>query len=333
MFQAKQELKSVPFQILHEKVTLAGRRAVESLMKNEEEAYSRMIARKEKEWVDRHEYPDEGAIREEYPFIGPSEDILREEKVKAEQAAFKETVAYLKLKEKAMWLLPQVTAYIANMALPRRPDGKVDALEFLKANFRLDDWHRGLYRYCTAYQRGLIVPSQYSETYRNYSALVPLLMMPFKKFDGIGYEQWDHDNHMYSDQVAHALDPQLALAMTVSPLSEEIDYEEILETRSEGLKVKTGPKAGTSRNPVSTCKLYGIEGQYTLGNYPWLVQVMEAQIWMAHPSVRTNLMVLDSDYWDNIPKALIDTEVIDKATKIENATRGGLVANDLEWDI
>lgn len=336
--QPKQDLKTVPFQVLHEKVTLAGRRAVESLTKNEVEAHRRFISRKEQEWVNTHESPYEGNFEEEYPFIPPDPNLIQEEKIKAEQKELVDCIKAFKLKEKAMWLLPQVTAYIAKMKLPRDKDGRVDSLEFLRANFT-DEWHKGLYRYCTCFQRGLIVPNQYTETYKNYSALVPLLMMPFKKFDGVGYNEWK-GRHPYDSMelsfcdtdhpIKHILDPQLNLAMVVQPLHIELSTEELLATRAQGLLYKTGEKVGQSRNPISSFKLYGIDDT-ELGSHVWLVQVMATQIWMAHPTVRTNLMVLNSENWDDIPKPLIDTEIFKPDSKPKHDGYRMVIDNDLSW--
>jgi hypothetical protein len=337
--QPRQDLKTVPFQVLHEKVTLAGRRAVESLTKNEVEAHRRFISRKEQEWVNTHESPYEGNFEEEYPFIPPDPNLIQEEKIKAEQKELVDCIKAFKLKEKAMWLLPQVTAYIAKMKLPRDKDGRVDSLEFLRANFT-DEWHKGLYRYCTCFQRGLIVPNQYTETYKNYSALVPLLMMPFKKFDGVRYNSWKgapgDETLVYNDPedpIKHILDPQLYLAMIIDPLDlsdRKFTTDEILATRAQGLLYKTGEKAGTSRNSISSFRLYGIDDT-ELGVEPWLTQVMTTQIWMAHPTIRTNLMVLDGANWDNIPDPLIESEILKPSNKPKHDHYHMVIDNDLSW--
>lgn len=330
-YVAKQELKQVPFQILHEKVTLAGRRAVESLVKNEKEAHSRLLTRKMQEYNDTHEAPYEGNFEDIYPYVGPSEDIVKKERTEAEREAFKDAAKYLGLKEKASWLLPQVTAYIAKLPL-FRVDGKIDGARFLQDNFSKDDWHKGLYRYCTPFQRGLIVPSQNSIMYRNYSALVPLLMMPFKKFDGIEYSSWINTSNV--------LDPQLYLAMELEPYDLQVDGnpEGILNARNKGLQYQSGDKKGTSRNPVSSFKLYGLRAdspdheEEALAGMPWLAQVMNAQIWMAHPTIRTNLMVLNGEHWDDMPSPLIESDPLIAEVGIgEENVSSKYAQKDLDW--
>jgi hypothetical protein len=320
MFVSKQDLKSFPFQMLHEKVTLAGRRAVENLTSNEEAAYERLIARKEKEWTDTHEYSDEGTLREMYPFSGPSAEVVLEEKQKAEAEEMENQIETLALKNKASWLLPQITAYIAKMSLSRNGSGKIDPSAFVKDNFK-DDWHFGLYRYCTYATRGKIVPTQNTEAYRNYSALVPLLLMPFKKFEGIGYSEWDREG------LRKLLDFNLAKAVFCG-FSSDLSVDCILENRKHGLLIKSGAKAGQMRSPTSSYKLYGTLDT-EVSDLPWLGQVMLTQIWVAHPTIRTELMILDWNDLDRIPDPLIVHEVIPRT---EKPVKPVYQFSDLPWE-
>jgi hypothetical protein len=325
MFLAKQDIKSIPFQILHEQMTLASRNIQEILYTKELEAHERLIASKEKYYAGIHEAPDEGELRERYPFRPPSEEMLQEEKVKAENEAFNAWAKKYGISAKALWLLPQVTAYIAKMTLPRDKDGKISPREFLKANFSVDDWHKGLYRYCTARLRGSIVPKQIAEQFRNYSALVPLLMMPFKKFDAVQYSEWSREGlHLI-------LDKNLFEAMSCTDVL-TLTNERLLENREHALIVKTGEKAGTRRDPISTYKLFGSFDD-ELKALPWYCQVMATQIWVAHPSIRTNLMVLDWLNWDNMPQPLIDIEVLPATeSKYRNKPTPIYTTSDLPWE-
>lgn len=321
MFISKQDLKSVPFQVLYEKVTLAGRNAIANLSKNEEAAYERMLARKEREYLDTHEAPDEGELRERYPYTGPSAEDKAEERAKAVAEETKEQITKLGLKAKGSWLLPQITAHIAKMSLPRNAEGKIDPLKFLSDNFT-DDWHKGLYHYCMAYQRGLIVGQQYTLPFRNYSALVPLLMMPAKKFNGVQYSEWD------KEKLKLVVDSQLYKAMTCDIPRGTLSTEEILENRRHGLEIKSGKNVGTSRNPATSFKLYGTATE-TFSQLPWLVQVMAAQIWVAHPTNRTDVMVLDWENWDNMPASLIVTEILPSTPK--KTTLVGANTHEVPW--
>lgn len=318
MFLAKQDIKSVPLQLVHEKVTLAGRNVISNLVDKEKIVHDRMISRKEKEFVERNGTTDDGAIRESYPFVPPNASEVNKEKTEAEQAAFIDIIDKLDLKGKAGWFLPQLVAYIAKMKLPRNAEGKIDGNEFLKVNFSHDEWHKGLYRVCTLHQRGLLVPNQNKDLYKNYSALVPLMMMPFKKYDGVPYSDWIN--------IRNIVDPKLYEAMTYK---EEctLTSEEILEARAIGTKVGSGAKAGTYRAPISTYKLYGRVPD-EVKQLPWLCQVMVTQIWMAHPSLRTELMVLDWLNWDKMPEPLIDIDVL-PTKAVESSPE---YTSDLPWE-
>lgn len=326
MFLAKQELKSVPFQMLHESITLAKNTAKERLIKQEQDVYDRIIARKEEEWVGTHEAPFEGNFTDEFPFIPPSQEVILEEQMRVEVSVFTELADKLMLKKKATWLLPQVAAYISNMKLPRGEDGKIMPREFLK-QFGVDDWHKGLYRYCMTPTRGLIVPEQYSEQFRGFSALVPLMMMPAKKYNNIPYMDWSRTN------LSLVVDRNLYNAMTFDGGPLTLSREELLSIREKGLRVKSGKDEGKMRNPATTFQLYGINdsalGQFTTDK---LVQVMLSQIWIAHPINRTKEMILDYMNWDNMPEQLIDTEVIPEK-KAKTVKSGKILSSDdLPWD-
>jgi hypothetical protein len=324
VFLQKQDMKQIPFEQLYQKVDLAAKMVTTELEDTELKQYEDFISKKEREYLDTHEAPDEGALREEFPFIPSySKETIEKKKLKAKEDAFKLMSEKLGLKNKAAWLLPQITAYIAKMKLTRNAEGKIDSLQFLKDNFSMDDWHKGLYIYCTAPTRGLIVPKQNSADFCNYSALVPLLMMPFKKFDRIAYSEWDFN-------VSMLLDPHLADAMTCEEVL-ELDSDQIIACRDLGLVVATGPAAGTLRSPSSTHKLYGNYGE-EIKRLPWYCQVMATQIWVAHPSIRTHLMVLDWLNWDKMPQPLIDIEVLPTTESKYRNKPAPVYTSDLPWE-
>lgn len=317
MFLAKQDIRSIPFHLVHEKVTLASRHVKENTIDKEREVYDKMIARKEAESISMFGEADLKVIRETYPFTPPD---ISFDRTKAEQTALVEVIETLGLKNKASWFLPQLTSYISKMRLPRNSDGKIDGKNFLTENFGIDDWHKGLYRVCTVHQRGTIVPKQVDDSGRNYSSLVPLLMMPFKKYDDIPYSDWVN--------VGSILDLNLRLAMTCD-LKLDMTPEEILESRDLGLVVKTGAKAGTTRAARSTFKLYGNYDE-RIKSLPWLAQVMATQIWVAHPTVRSKLMILDWLDWDHIPDPLIDIEIGGIPSRV--AAPSSVYTEKLPWE-
>lgn len=318
MFVAKQELTKVPFHLITEALAEASQAVEQELVTDAKERYDEFIAGKYAEYSDTHEAPYEGNFTDDYIFHEVSEDTLINAKRKAKQEAFKEIVLKLGLKAKASWLLPQVTAYIAKMPLPRNDKGLIDPKSFRTENFGKDDWHKGLWSYCLSFQRGLIVGSQTAEEGKNYSAIVPLLMMPAKKFNHVPYSDWDREG------LHHIVDENLLQAMLCTDKI-EATTEEILKWRDNGLTIKTGASAGEKRSPMSYHKLYNITDT-PLHSIGWLASVMVTQIWAAHPINRTNLMVLDYLDWDKMPTPLIDHEILPtkKSTKL-------VVKDDLDW--
>jgi hypothetical protein len=321
MFLAKQDIKNVPFQILHEKVFLAGKSIVDMLTETHRKGQEKRQASLLKAHNEANpEAPFEGNMEIQYTPL--SKELLASEKEEAEIAAFTKEVETLGLKKKSAWLLPQVAAYISNMKYPKNEKGKIDPYNFLVENFSKDSWHKGLYKYLTAPTRGLIVPNQYGEASRKFSALVPLLMMPNKSYNGVPYSVWDRE------KLNLVVDKNLYKAMTFEGGPCPISKEELLEIRSQGLRVKSGKEEGKDRSPVSTFQLYGIQssalGQFTNDK---LVQIMLTQIWVAHPSNRVSEMILDYTNWDNMPDPIIDTEVIQ--LKTEKST---LIVDELPWE-
>ena len=206
----------------------------------------------------------------------------------------------LNIKSNSDWLMPQISSYIATMPLIRNSEGKIDPEKFRDQNFDQDDWHRGLWILLKHPKRSdILKETQYTSA---YAPLVPLMLMPFKKFHNIAYSEWD------KEKVHELLDPRLKEAVQFSG---EITHsrEELLEIRHRGLEIKSGKSAGEFRNPVTYHTLYQLKGT-DLEKAPWLVQVMCTQIWCAHPQNRTQYMILDWVNLDQMPEPLIPTELL-----------------------
>lgn len=306
MFLSKQDLKSVPFQMLYEKVTLATNKIKFDLQEMELQQYERMLKDKVRMYEDLHSTKYLGDIREQYPFEPTNKEAINNLIAKSRVELVDEQIKVLGLKTKAGWLMPQIASYLAKMRLPIQ-DGKVNIKEFLKGSFAVDDWHRGLYYFLVHTKRGSFIPSQTAPEYKNYSALVPLILAPFKRYNDIPYSAWD------TPDLKLVVDHNLLEAMR---FEEEVSLtsSEILEIRNRGLQVQTGKDAGNSRSPSTYHKLYKLQGTPFEG-MPWLIQVMCAQIWVAHPVNRSNLMILDWNNWDSMPEPLIDTEVLSSKNK------------------
>lgn len=162
-----------------------------------------------------------------------------------------------------------------------------------------DDTMKGIYNFLMMDTRSSILDKQYASPSRSYCALVPLIMHAFKYHHGVPYTHWERSETRLVTNV------KLADAML---WDEELpSKDDIMQARSEGLLIKSGPKTGDVRNPTYTFKLYG---KSVLSDYPEYVQVMAAQIWCAHPQNRTKYMILDHLNWDSVPAPLIATESI-----------------------
>jgi hypothetical protein len=132
-----------------------------------------------------------------------------------------------------------------------------------------------------------------------------------KKFQGVKYSQWD------LKPTTPLVDKNLLEAMFWQPDmsrddNELQDYtpcyglgsEQLLELQHQGLLVRSGLKAGTRLKPTSAWCLRGMRGT-ALAHAPKLVGTMLTQIWVAHPSLRTEYMILDPNAWDSMPPPLV----------------------------
>jgi hypothetical protein len=230
------------------------------------------------------------------------------------------------------WMLPQIAAHYGNWKLVWR-DGKVDANATAKQNIT-ESWHLGLWKVCTQLKRGSLVKSQINPEFASYSALVPLLLMGAKKYQGVKYSQWN------IDATTPLVDKNLREAMFWQPdMGREdnmlrdcepcygLGSEQLLELQQQGLLVKTGPKAGTYLNPTSAWCLRGMRGT-ALEHAPKLVGTMLTQIWVAHPSIRTEYMILDPNAWDSMPEPLVTSSIFKQEAKPVKLVDTGA---DLPW--
>lgn len=227
------------------------------------------------------------------------------------------------------WILPQIQAYIAEHWKPQLVGELYSPYETLH---NLDDkWSRGLYLALQKLKRGTWVGKQNSGDGLYYCALVPLILNSYKKYLNIPYSMW------MPEQLQYIVDKPLCEAMLSEP--PQLDVEELLEIREQGLTTATGPKAGEMKNPLSTWRLFNIQNT-ALGKLPPLAQTQLCQIWCAHPQLRNMHMVLDPTCWDLMPKALISDEIlqtgIKKLAKTGNNRhdRDGLGSDyTLPWDV
>lgn len=219
------------------------------------------------------------------------------------------------------WMLPQMLAFFGSFEVSRKlgSTDRYDPKLLGKKNIGTDPWKTGIWKVATKLRRSALVKAQNNPQYAGYSALVPLVLAGLKKFQNINYAQWDRDG------LEHMVDKGLYEAMTCN-VPPDLTVAEILEAREIGLTVKSGTKMGTVQNPLSAWKLTGVQNT-ALAGLPALATTMLAQIWVAHPSLRSKYMVLDPVNWDNIPEPLITSDIAGSNTKAVKH----MVVNDNPW--
>lgn len=196
------------------------------------------------------------------------------------------------------WILPQALAHIAEHWTPK----KVGELYSAKATLQdiSDPWSRGLWTMLTSVKRSLLVPKQASLDGAPYCGLVPLILAAYKKYHNIRYSEWNRSELKYMVD-KHLLDAMLCEVP-------KLTTDELVQYREIGLTLKTGPKAGQQKPPLSTWRLYNLQDT-PLQNLPPLAQTMLCQIWCAHPQLRNEYMVLDPQSWDHMPAPLLVDDV------------------------
>lgn len=227
-------------------------------------------------------------------------------------------------KGRSKHFLPQLLAQISNFSLRRTHKtsshasrvGEPETLslaEVLKDNCKDNPANMVLLQLCKYSSRGdLLDVPQYKPEAAPYCALVPLFLAAFKKYRNIDYSSWKKDELKY---VVHT---RLLEAMMYVP--PELTNKEILELREQGLAVKSGPRAGTSRNPQTASNMYHMKGT-ALEEAPPLALSMITQTWCAHPVNRNKYMILDCVNYDLMPEPLIETEVIIPKQETSKPTR------------
>lgn len=248
------------------------------------------------------------------------------------------------------WMLPQISAHYGNWELVWK-DGLIDPKATARLNAGSDEWELGLWKVVTKLRRGLLVKSQITDS--TYSALSPIILAGIKKFQGVPFSKWNlepgcplvdeslleamlfRDDNLFTveDSDATASDkvaPDKVVPDKVAPDKARCNLgsSRLLEIRNIGLTTKTGVRAGTVSKPTSSWCLKGIKGT-ELGHVPKLVGTMLTQIWVAHPSLRNQYLVLDPYNWDDIPAPLVSTEIF--LPEYASAPPVDTKPNELPW--
>lgn len=289
--------------------------------------YEQWLDEKEREYSSLHPESGsyEGNLRDEHPIGAPNfETLFRIERISSNKA-IEAFIIDQRIKESAMYLMPQIIEHIGTFKLTTiageeynadaarlsitegTNEGLISAGKLYRAYFS-DDTMMGLYNFLLLDSRSAYLETQYKAPARNFCALVPLIMYAFK-LKGLPYSHWD------PKQLFAIVNTKLLDAMTCD-MTNKPDNETILAARAEGLLTKSGPKVGQIRNPAYTFKLFG---KNALSEFPELAQVMLSQIWCAHPENRTKYMILDPSNWDTMPTPLISQEAINPTFNIKKS--------------
>lgn len=194
------------------------------------------------------------------------------------------------------WLPDQLLHHFGQWQLAYR-DNKVDPQATAKLNLG-SEFNKGCWFLACRLPRSKLIPKQTSQP--NFSSFVPLILAGIKRYQGIPYSRWSREG-------LEAVMPQELYLAATTPWP-EIDGEELLRLRQEGLLVRSGPKEGTQRDPKTSWKLYALQDT-EFGKLPPLTQVQMTQIWTCHPDLRHADMITQPTDWDTHPEPLIRTEI------------------------
>lgn len=310
------DLHTIPFDKGYQMFMDAADMAEQTLDAENQERYDAFIQQKESEWSLAHEAPYEGSFGEVYPYQRHPDTASVRNRA-GQTALLKEFIPRYKLDTiMQAWVMPQVISWLTHKPLRiaemKTDTGHISGRKVAQAIFDFgSEWDLGLYQFLMLDSRSAWISSQYKGEGRMYCSLVPLILYAFKLHKNIKYSEWDRDTlHL-------VVNDSLCKAMLCEP--PDITREEILAAREQGLTFKTGAKAGTVRNALSTFKLYDTTNT-KLHKLPELAQTMLAQIWCAHPSNRTKYMVLDPKAWDSIPVPLITTDIFKNSIGVSSST-------------
>lgn len=323
------ELQTVKFDQAFRIYTEAGDLALETEKALVEQEFQEELARLEQAYSDSHEAPSEVGFADQVSVRQLDETaIIRQA---GQRALVEEFIPKYNLETiLQLYLMPQIIRYISRdfsaqwLREVSTAEGKIDGRKAVNKIFNGfgSDWDRGLYLFLMLDSRSSWLKSQYKGEARNYCSFVPLILYAFKSLHSIPYSQWDKST------IRTVVNKSLADAMLCT--KPELTREELLELREMSLVIKSGPKAGTSRKPETTFKLFNLKGT-PLQNVPELAKNMLTQTWCTHPSSRTKFMVLDPDNWDYIPAPLITTQIFSSAPSLRSTTKSD-PSYDLPWN-
>lgn len=235
------------------------------------------------------------------------------------------------ISQKLSWLPHQLLAYFGGWRAVQDDSGKYNAQLTWEANTRLraDYFALGSGILATSNRLNFFkdAPKGNQQYKSPINPLVPIVLAGFKKYQGIKYSQW---NQLGLETL---LDPELSKLVGVTV--PEISQSDLIALRNTAVTDKTGSRADIPNNPATCTKLNHLSDT-AIGHLPKLAKYMVLQTWAAHPSNRTEYMILDPNDWDNFPEPLISRDIFIHQTSkpaTPNWPSNPSTGSDLPWEV
>ena len=258
-----------------------------------------------KDWNKCHEESFEGDFEEETGYVPPKFAGLTQDQRDEFKEYLTEFSTKWKVKANSEWIFGQMLAKFSTLSLTKSDTG-YDGNALLE-EIRKSPFLSGMLVMCRFPTRGNWIKDQTDPKYRDYCSLVPLIMSAFKKYKKINYSEWDRST------ISSITEKELATAMLHEELP-DLTVDQILEARTDGLTYKKDTKLGEVKPVKTTYRMYiSAEKGHGLESLDPMTQIMLCQTWAAHPSNRTEYMILDPLDWDHMPEPILSTVVLKNA--------------------
>jgi hypothetical protein len=232
-------------------------------------------------------------------------------------------VAEQQLQTKEEWLWPQILAHYNRWNLILDTNNIVDIPKTLRINI-CSDWELGLWRLVNRVNRSHLIKRQSHPSSVNWSSLAPTILLAQRRDRGVPYQSWPLEG---LDRVISKELYECLLWASHNPHFRDLGSQELIEIRQQGLLYKTGQKQGQYKSALTTWQLTGLPTPWR--EIPRLAITMLTQIWVCHPQLRTQYLILDPWQWDRMPPPLLPDEIFSVV-----ATEGPkhVKVADMPWD-
>ena len=226
-------------------------------------------------------------------------------------------------KASSSWLIPQALAYVTNnMVLVKNSRGLIDptaSLNKLRDKYNPEQlkWFVGLLVYLNYSPRGSILGANSTpqRDFPEYCCMTPLILAAFRRERNIQYNEWD-----FSDEhINKFIDKDLLEVVLCEWTS--ADRQQLLGWRDKALLINKGIDAGGYNNPIDVYKSIRVKDD-VFDAMPRLAKLMALQLYVAHPSIRKDYMILSQDF--TMPEVLIEDNIV-KPVKTK------IITKETEW--